>query len=433
MHPRTPEHLYAMEKDGKYVLVDRETGAWIRTNHVGLDVIRLCNGAREAEEIATAVAALYSVPVDLIRSEVGGFIRDAVSEKILFDGEINTADSTVDGINTLWFHVTNRCNLNCVYCYADSGAESSNELSIHEINQTLAQMAEYKPYLVCITGGEPLTRSDLSQIESHGLKLRLITNGTLIDEGVSRMIAERFSEVQISLDGPDATTHGLMRPGGTFDVTMRAIRLLSRENLEKRIISCTATRLNCERIPEMVPFAYNLGWSFFLSRLVPTGRASEQHYLQPSEYDALVRECRQAYLRVTETKGFPVFPFFFQAACMPYSRVLLKTKYSNCGIGRNVLSISPTGDIYPCPLMHMPEYKVGNLREGSVAELMDRSLREFDFISVEDLEGCQGCHIKRICGGGCRALSLHLGQGLMGEDPYCDVTRKAIEDAFWNI
>ncbi|MBW2064930.1 MAG: PqqD family peptide modification chaperone [Deltaproteobacteria bacterium] len=433
MPPRTRENIYAMAKDGKYVLVDRETGAWIRTNHVGFDVIKLSNGSRAQEDIAGAVADLYNVPVDLIRDEVERFIKDAIAERILIDEDSAPVEDNADGINTVWFHVTDRCNLDCVYCYADSGTKNRDELSIQEINQTLAQIGEYEPYLVCITGGEPLTRPDLSQIESHGLRLRLITNGTLIDEGSSRMISERFSEIQVSLDGPDATTHNLMRPGGNFEDTMNAIRLLSKVDLDKRIISCTATRLNYDRIPDMVSFAYNQGWSFFLSRLVPTGRGREEHYLNPSEYDALVRKCRQAYTKITETKGFPVFPFFFQAACMPYSRVLLKTKHSNCGIGKSVISISPSGDFYPCPLMHTSEYRTGSLRDAPFAELLERTRRVLDFISVEKLGECRTCHIKRICGGGCRALALHLGQGLMGQDPYCSVTRRAIENAFWNV
>jgi radical SAM protein with 4Fe4S-binding SPASM domain len=432
MKLRTSEKLYVLERDGKFVLVDGSTGAWIRTNHVGCEVILRCDETREAKEIAREIAEVYRVPVELIQGEIEAFIESASREGIVLGGQISPAStSMVQELNTVWFHVTRRCNLSCVYCYAGGSMQLERELSITEINRTLGEIATLGPYLVYITGGEPLMRADLWEIEPHGLRLRLITNGTLVDEGNYRKIADKFAEVQVSIDGPDPETHQLMRPNGSFDASMKAMRLLGQLPFERRIISCTATRLNYERIPEMVPWAYDLGWSLFLSRLMPTGKATLEHYLDPETYDGLVERCHQAYAQVTKSKGKPAFPFFFQAACTPYSRVMLKDKRTSCGIGSLVVSIDATGDVYPCPLLHVPEFRLGSLRESSFPELVGKAPGHLTYLDADRLEGCRDCYVKRLCGGGCRALAYHVGKGITGEDPYCSVTRKAIENAFW--
>ncbi len=432
MRYKLPEQLHASARDGKYVFVDSNSGAWARTNHVGYETIIRCDGARDVGSIVDGVAELYGVPGELIRPDIETFLKDAVHEGIvLCDEDAGPAGDLPQDPNTVWFHVTRRCNLNCVHCYAGGNVRLDNELSIDEINGILAQIAKISPYMVYVTGGEPLMRTDLARLDPHGLRLRLVTNGVLVSESNCDLLAEKFSEVQVSVDGPDAATHRLVRPNGDFAATMRALDLLTHVHFEQRIVSCTATRLNKDRIPEMVRWTYDRGWSFFLSRLVPTGNATMELYLDPLEYGDLVQSCRAAYSEIKRSNAQLAFPFFFQAACTPYNRVLLKSKRPNCGIGGVVISIDASGDVYPCPLLHVPGLKIGSLQESSFSELVSQAQARFNCTSVDDLDDCRDCYIRRICGGGCRAMAFHTGHGLEGHDPYCSVMRQVIEAAFW--
>jgi radical SAM protein with 4Fe4S-binding SPASM domain len=154
-------------------------------------------------------------------------------------------------------------------------------------------------------------------------------------------------------------------------------------------------------------------------------------YLEPDEYYALVARCRAIVREMQGTGEKLDKSFFFEAACMPYTRVWLRNTRVNCGIGGAVVSIDASGDLYPCPLLHQAAFKVGNLRDASFAQLVAVAQARYAGITADDLQGCNTCYIKRICGGGCRALSIHSGRGLMGADPYCSVTRDTIEEAFW--
>jgi radical SAM protein with 4Fe4S-binding SPASM domain len=40
-----------------------------------------------------------------------------------------------------------------------------------------------------------------------------------------------------------------------------------------------------------------------------------------------------------------------------------------CGVGEGQISISFSGDVYPCALLHNPKLKAGNITENSLAEI----------------------------------------------------------------
>ena len=83
--------------------------------------------------------------------------------------------------------LTFRCNLRCVHCYVTGAAQdcpAQNELTVTELDNLFAQMAEEGCFWLLLTGGEPLLRQDFSEIyisaKRKGMLINLFTNGTLI-------------------------------------------------------------------------------------------------------------------------------------------------------------------------------------------------------------------------------------------------------------
>ena len=57
--------------------------------------------------------------------------------------------------------LTNRCNLHCLHCCADSGrGDIENELSTKEMKDVFKKVVEWNPRRIMISGGEPLLRKD---------------------------------------------------------------------------------------------------------------------------------------------------------------------------------------------------------------------------------------------------------------------------------
>ena len=69
-------------------------------------------------------------------------------------------------ILSLRITITNRCNVNCIYCHHDGMKSSKNEMTpdeIHKISQIAKRIGVRKMRL---SGGEPLVRKDIAEIVS---------------------------------------------------------------------------------------------------------------------------------------------------------------------------------------------------------------------------------------------------------------------------
>ncbi len=114
--------------------------------------------------------------------------------------------------------ITYRCNLKCVFCYAGSGCTanptgSSKEMTTEQIKEVLWKIFhQAKTPSVSFTGGEPTLIPELPALIRYakelGMRVNLITNGTLITPALARTYAEHgLDSAQVSLEGVSADTH----------------------------------------------------------------------------------------------------------------------------------------------------------------------------------------------------------------------------------
>ena len=128
------------------------------------------------------------------------------------------------------WNITSKCNLKCVHCYNDSGANTkSNEPTTQEARAVLDDLAAFGVPSVLFSGGEPLTRKDLFELIPYavdkGLRTVISTNGTLIDADKARQIKKMgVSYVGISLDGIGEVNDRFRGVEGAFDAAVAGIR-----------------------------------------------------------------------------------------------------------------------------------------------------------------------------------------------------------------
>ena len=113
-------------------------------------------------------------------------------------------DNLGRNINYLRLSVTQRCNLNCLYC--GSERPDLNEMTADEIAQAAEVFALCGINKVRLTGGEPLVRSDIAQIAEKvrnisGIeKIVLTTNGVNLKKYACDLKAAGVSAVNVSVD-----------------------------------------------------------------------------------------------------------------------------------------------------------------------------------------------------------------------------------------
>ena len=106
-------------------------------------------------------------------------------------------------IRHLRISITQRCNLNCIYCHREGEPIGGEELSVEEIAKICKAFYDLGVKKVKITGGEPLIRKDVVDIIQNMPpfeEISLVTNGTLLAKMAHDLKEAGLSRVNVSLD-----------------------------------------------------------------------------------------------------------------------------------------------------------------------------------------------------------------------------------------
>jgi MoaA/NifB/PqqE/SkfB family radical SAM enzyme len=126
---------------------------------------------------------------------------------------------------------------------------SPEDLTYQESCDLIDQIAEYAPFILVLSGGEPLWRMDVFELaeraRSRNIRVALATNGTLVDDvRADRIVSSGIRRVAISLDGADAATHDSFRgQQGAFEAALAGFRRLRRRGMSMQI-NTTVSRHN---------------------------------------------------------------------------------------------------------------------------------------------------------------------------------------------
>lgn len=122
-------------------------------------------------------------------------------------------DSFGREISYLRISVTQRCNLNCVYCGKTDCAKKDTELFPENYYKIAKAFAKSGIKKIRITGGEPLVRSDICEIVKlirsipEIKTLSLTTNGVYLKQYAKDLKDSGLDSVNISLDSTDTSTY----------------------------------------------------------------------------------------------------------------------------------------------------------------------------------------------------------------------------------
>jgi len=319
------------------------------------------------------------------------------------------------------WNITNRCNLNCIHCYARANTRKA-ELSTEECKRIINELSEFRVPMILFSGGEPLLRQDIFEIAEYAKKKKirvvLSTNGTLIDESNVDDIGI-FDYVGISLDG--IKVHDRFRGiEGAFRKALRALEISSEVTMTG--IRFTLTKHNFLELPELIELAIDLGIPrFCVYHLVPSGKASFEDDVDNATRKRIVNFLMEKAEREEEMEILTVDnPADGVYAYLQTQReeILEFLKFrGGDSSGVRLACIDELGNLHPNQFWL--DYNAGNVlvhgfRDLWLKDPLFKKLREKEKYLQEK---CGVCKFKSVCGG-FRVRALRFGN-LWGWDPSC--------------
>lgn len=316
--------------------------------------------------------------------------------------------------------ITNACNLNCLHCYQPHGMDK-DILSLSDWRRILDQYTELadklylKPHFG-ISGGEP-TLSPLFipvlaelNLRWPGVGVTILTNGTSLSDAVVSAMKCFGAVAQISVDGPDAARHDVIRGPGSFDRAMKGIRSLNNSGVAVQL-QAVLSKNTAAWIPEFFNTAANAGAAAMnFTRFVPQGKGKA---LQESGGDSALTalELRAAYQEILALSGKISIP---TATNLPLFALLSPSLGAHGKAGFQGLIIDCHGNL---KVTSRADFKLGNILEQGLENLflahpVMKALRS------GAIEGCGSCGFYDRCGGDRNASFVTYGSFLK-KDPGC--------------
>jgi uncharacterized protein len=240
------------------------------------------------------------------------------------------------------------------------------------------------------------------------------TNGTKLDDEWAKFFKQNNVLVGLSVDGPQHLhdTYRVDKRGrGTFDQVMAGYRVLQKHQVDVNIL-CTVNAANGNHPLAVYRFFRDELKAEFMqfipiiervnedgSTLIQAGDQVTERSVQPEQFGQFLNTVFDEWVRQDVGK---VFIQHFDAALAnwvgvpPSVCIFSKT----CG---NALALEHNGDLYCCDHFVEPDYKLGNIQDTPMIELIasDRQ-RQFGQDKLDSLpQYCRDCAVRFACHGGC--------------------------------
>ncbi len=343
--------------------------------------------------------------------------------------------------SAVYFNPTERCNLNCSYCYIpEKMRQGGRDMSRADIFKALRKLRKYfrevmpKGRLpqVIFHGAEPMLNRDgvFAAIEEFGdyFRFGVQTNGTLLDDEAIEFLTSNGTGIGLSLDAPTAAiadkTRKTWNGEGVYDRTLEAMGKL--KGYPGYNVICTVTRENMSYLGKLVEFFHaNEVPATMLNMMrctLPGSRGLKpRDHTVAKHFLAALDRTHDLYRQTGRKLIVANFANIIISILAPTARRLM-CDISPCGGGRAFFALAPDGGIFPCSeFIGLADFKGGNLFKDDINKVLDSpSFRKVTGRKVEDIDPCRRCAIRHFCGSPCPAEAHEMKGAMNHPGAFCE-------------
>ena len=329
------------------------------------------------------------------------------------------------------------CNLACKYCYyleknklyPTAQRHLMSDEMLEQFTREYIEAQTMNQVLFTWHGGEPLLRSidfyrkalSLQQKYAGGRRIDNViqTNGTLLTDEWCEFFAQNHWLVGISIDGPqpDHAHYRLTAAGKpSWETVMQGIKLLKKHGVEWNAMA-VVNAYNANHPLEFYRFFKENGCQFLqFTPIVERQTRHEDGRTLASLADKDEISLSEASV-APEQWGYFLCAIFDEWVRKDVGKIFVEifdcTLANWMGVSPGICAYSKecghagvmehNGDVYSCDHFVFPEYKLGNIRDHSLIDMLyGEQQREFSRLKHSSLpRQCKECDMEFACHGEC--------------------------------
>jgi radical SAM protein with 4Fe4S-binding SPASM domain len=299
--------------------------------------------------------------------------------------------------------LTSACNIKCAFCYAGcTETKKQDQLGTDQFKKIL-DLIRYEAEVpsVSFTGGEPLLFKDLAKlvkyaVSKNGMRVNLITNGTLISPRKAVELARAgLSSAQVSIESASASLHdAITGMPGSHAASITGFQALQAAGIRvhPHFTICKTNRHSLSDYPD---FCKRIGAERFSANLViPAGRgADEKLKVSYSDIGLIISDIRKA----AAAAGIEFMWYSPTPICL-FNPLAAGLGNRGCSACEGLLSVDPQGNVLPCSSWPEP---IGNLIDEGFTSIWHKKRAEWVRSKGAAPTECRSCRHFAACQGAC--------------------------------
>jgi len=402
---------------GKHLIIAPEQANWLVCDDEEYVIFCLLREGKSIQEVEKIVVNRRLMSADKAEEIVARLVAQILGKEF----KQKTGLVERDKLKVVSISLTAGCNLCCSTCLLSATVAGSNECLLEDWKRFLKAFAGMGGETVTLTGGEPMTSPIFADVitfaKSLGLKVVVLTNGTLVNRENAKFLGENCKEIQLSIDGPDAKTHDSVRGKGTFEKVIYALEALSSYPQCHISIAMTPT-------PDTM-FAFQTRLIHFAERVWSNiGQDISIRVTQKLEPGRRIPTLSDEEQAAFKRKVVALCDDQLEIGLvdkLDANTIIPNRLATGCGLAE-FFSVKANGDIRLCEFF---SGSLGNIKDigedgAALRRIADRVKRVAHSLKVENLSSCRECDLRYLCGGKCRSDNRVAS----GNPKICDCDKK---------
>lgn len=319
-------------------------------------------------------------------------------------------------------HVTDQCNLRCVYCYErdrPGKAVKAMDLQIATtaVDWLIRQSGQKKNLRIVFFGGEPLMNfpliretvayaNNVSQSKGKTITYEISTNGTLLTREIIHFFKEHKIVPTISMDGTKVI-QDRQRPFKNGKGSHEKVVLRIRDLLDAiPQTGCNAILMDGKNHRNVFNELRKLGFKK-IGLSPPNSLSPARQKMLPENilnnddawFTSELLQNSEKLLKYINARDIDGIRSITQISpLVGIMELIVKNVHRRipCGAGRSSVAVSPDGDIFPCHrFTGLDQFRLGNVSS-------PQAMRNFNSANrLDETPACQSCNARHLCAGGC--------------------------------